>query len=104
MAAENKWRRLKTLDEVDNLILLLIGMGHGEIGNSELAYITGMGKSTITDRMMKLSAMKLAKSVDVARKQSYRKYVLTEEGEATILSLRMLLNILHLKSSISPNS
>jgi DNA-binding HxlR family transcriptional regulator len=91
-----KWKQIKKLDELDNILLYLISCG----GNT-LTYLTnvlGQPKQTLSDRVSRLNILNLVESVENNEKYIYRKYILTDQGQNFIKSMDIISNIILLNS------
>ena len=91
-----KYKQIKKLDRLDNVLLYLISCGGGSL--SFLCNVLDEQESTLSDRVKRLTELNLTDSVDNREKYRYRKYVLTLQGEAFVASLDILSNLLLLKS------
>jgi len=100
-AGENYFKE-KRVDEIDTLILLMIGMG----GNtcSYLSAVLNMAKSSINYRINKLAKMGFVELADVSKSQYTRPYQISETGRTAVFSMRLNLNLFYLSSKSLSNA
>lgn len=85
----------KILDEVDQVIMLLVGMGGDQC--NYLAKVLNFSMPAITQRVQRLSQLGYVTSEDVVRAYSHRSYQLTEQGHQLLYHSRVYMNLLNLK-------